>query len=100
MTIYLDHNATTPVDKRVADEIMHHFLEEYGNAGSRTHEHGQNAARVVNQARATIAATLDARDDEVVFTSGATEADNIALLGLGPEGQRTGRRHIVSTAIE
>ncbi|MBS2965628.1 aminotransferase class V-fold PLP-dependent enzyme [Actinocrinis puniceicyclus] len=100
MTIYLDHNATTPVDKRVADEIMHHFLEEYGNAGSRTHEHGQNAARVVNQARATIAATLDARDDEVIFTSGATEADNIALLGLGPEGQRTGRRHIVSTAIE
>jgi cysteine desulfurase len=90
----------TAVDKRVADEIMHHFLEEYGNAGSRTHEHGQHAARVVNQARATIAATLDARDDEVVFTSGATEADNIALLGLGPAGQRTGRRHIVSTAIE
>lgn len=100
MTIYMDHNATTPVDKRVADEIMHHFLEEYGNAGSRTHEHGQRASQVVSRARSTIAGTLDANDDEVVFTSGATEADNIALLGLAPEGQRTGRRHIVSTAIE
>jgi cysteine desulfurase len=100
MTVYLDHNATTPVDKRVADEIMRLFVEEFGNAGSRTHEHGQRAAQIVSQARSTIAASLDARDDEVVFTSGATEADNIALLGLAPEGERTGRRHIVSTAIE
>lgn len=100
MAVYLDHNATTPVDKRVADEIMQLFLEDFGNAGSRTHEHGQRASQVVSRARSVIAKTLDARDDEVVFTSGATEADNIALLGLAPEGQRTGRRHIVSTAIE
>lgn len=100
MTIYLDHNATTPVDKRVADEIMELFLEDFGNAGSRTHEHGQRAGQIVSRARSMIALTLDARDDEIVFTSGATEADNIALLGLVPEGQRSGRRHIVSTAIE
>jgi len=100
MTVYLDNNATTPVDSRVADEIMRLLVEEYGNAGSRTHEHGQYAQQVVNRSRAAIAQTLDAKDDEVVFTSGATEANNIALLGLAPEGQRLGRRHIVSTAIE
>lgn len=100
MTIYLDHNATTPVDKRVADEIMGLFLEDFGNAGSRTHEHGQRAGQIVSHARSKIASTLNARDDEIVFTSGATEADNIALLGLIPEGKRSGRLHVVSTAIE
>jgi cysteine desulfurase len=100
VTVYLDNNATTPVDRRVADAIMEHFVEEYGNAGSRTHEHGQRAAQVVARARTGIAETLNARDDELIFTSGATEANNIALLGLAPEGQRSGKRHIVATAIE
>jgi cysteine desulfurase len=100
MTVYLDNNATTQVDRRVAEEIMQLFLEDYGNAGSRTHEHGQRAQQIVNRARTMIAQTLGSRDDEVVFTSGATEANNIAVLGIAPEGLRTDRRHIVSTSIE
>lgn len=100
MTVYLDFNATTPVDKRVADEIVHYLVEEYGNAGSRTHELGQRAQKAVSTARQQIADVIDAQDDEVIFTSGATEANNIALLGLANEGDRLGRRHIVSTAIE
>jgi cysteine desulfurase len=100
MTVYLDTSATTPVDPRVADEIVHHLLEEYGNAGSRTHEYGQRALQAAQQARRQVAAVVNAQEDEVIFTSGATEANNIALLGMAPEGERTGRRHIVSTAIE
>src|SRR5436309_1655488 len=100
MTVYLDVNATTPVDKRVADEVVHHFVDEYGNAGSRTHELGQRALKVVNRAREQVAAVVDGQADEVIFTSGATEADNLALLGLAAAGQRQQRRHIVATAIE
>ncbi|MFI6176381.1 cysteine desulfurase DndA [Nonomuraea sp. NPDC051191] len=100
MTVYLDFNATTPVDKRVADEVLRFLVEEYGNAGSRTHELGQRAQQVVNRARLQVARLVDADDDEVTFTSGATEANNIALLGLASEGQQSGRHHIVSTAIE
>lgn len=100
MTVYLDINATTPVDSRVADEVMHLLVEEYGNAGSRTHELGQRALNVVNRAREQVAAVVDGQDDEVIFTSGATEADNLALLGLAPAAERQQRRHIVATAIE
>lgn len=100
MTVYLDTSATTPVDRRVADEIVHHLVEEYGNAGSRTHEYGQRALQAVKQARRRVATVVDAQEDEVIFTSGATEANNIALLGMAAEGERAGRRHIVSTAIE
>ena len=71
-----------------------------GNAGSRTHEFGLHAKRMVQTAREHVAAVVDAVPDEVVFTSGATESNNIALLGLAAHGQATGRRHIVSTSIE
>ncbi|TMR22627.1 aminotransferase class V-fold PLP-dependent enzyme [Nonomuraea turkmeniaca] len=100
MTVYLDFNATTPVDPRVADEIVHYLVDEYGNAGSRTHELGQRAQKAANRARRQVAEVVDAQDDEVIFTSGATEANNLALLGLAPEGDKISRRHIVSTAIE
>ncbi|NJP96641.1 cysteine desulfurase DndA [Nonomuraea sp. FMUSA5-5] len=100
MTVYLDANATTPVDKRVADVVLAYLTEEYGNAGSRTHEIGHAAQTAVARARRQVAAVVDCSDDEVIFTSGATEANNIALLGLAPEGQRSERRHIVTTAIE
>ncbi|MFI5955387.1 cysteine desulfurase DndA [Cryptosporangium sp. NPDC051539] len=100
MTVYLDANATTPVDKRVADLVLSHLTEEYGNAGSRTHEMGQAAQSAVSQARRQVAKVVSADHDEVIFTSGATEANNLAILGLASEGDRTGRRHIVSTAIE
>ena len=98
--IYLDHAATTPVDPRVAEVVMHHMVEEFGNAGSRTHEYGTRSARAAEHARAQVAAVVDADPAEVIFTSGATESDNLAILGLTRHGVESGRRHIVSTAIE
>lgn len=98
--VYLDCNATTPVEPRVADEVMRYMTVEYGNAGSRTHTYGQAAKERVQRARRQVAAVVDAQPDEVTFTSGATESNNLAILGLAAEGDRTERRHIVSTAIE
>lgn len=97
---YLDHNATTPVDPRVADEVMKFMLLEFGNAGSRTHTFGQTAKERVQLARAEIAELLTCDPAEVIFTSGATESNNLAILGLAPHGETNGRRHIVSTLIE
>lgn len=100
MTIYLDANATTSVDRRVAELVVAYMTEEYGNAGSRTHEPGQRAQQAVAVARKQVAQVVACRDDEVIFTSGATEANNIAILGMAAEGERSSRRHIISTAIE
>jgi len=98
--IYLDHAATTPVDPRVAEAVMHHMVEAYGNAGSRTHEYGTRSAQAAEHARAQVAAVVNVDPAEVVFTSGATESDNLAILGLARYGVESGRRHIVSTTIE
>ncbi|GAA3917840.1 aminotransferase class V-fold PLP-dependent enzyme [Microbacterium invictum] len=98
--IYLDHNATTPVDPRVADEVVKFMLLEYGNAGSRTHTFGQMAKDRVQRARTEIAELLACDPAEVIFTSGATESNNLATLGLAAHGEATGRKHIVSTLIE
>ena len=100
MPAYWDVSATTPVDPRVADTVLRLMTEEFGNAGSRTHEYGNEALSHVAQARQRIAACVGAAPEEVVFTSGATEADNLAILGLRLHGEATGRRHIVTTAIE
>jgi cysteine desulfurase len=98
--IYLDCNATTPLDPEVREEVLHYLDEEYGNAGSRTHLFGQTAKDRVNQARAEVAAIVASQQDEVIFTSGATESNNLALLGLAHHGAASGRRHLVSTTIE
>jgi cysteine desulfurase len=98
--VYLDCAATTATDSRVAETVMRLFVEEYGNAGSRTHSYGAAALREVTLARERLAATLAAEPDEVIFTSGATESDNLAILGLAAFGAQAGKRHIVSTAIE
>jgi cysteine desulfurase len=98
--VYLDCNATTPVDPRVADEVMRYMSYEFGNAGSRTHAYGQVAKERVIRARREVAGVVDAEPDEVVFTSGATESDNLAILGLAEHGEKTGKRHIISTQIE
>lgn len=98
--IYLDCNATTPLDPAVSEAVAHWFSGEVGNAGSRTHGHGLRAKRAVQRAREQVGAVVQASVDEVLFTSGATESNNVAILGLAPFGEKTGRRHIVTTAIE
>ncbi|MGW1728119.1 cysteine desulfurase DndA [Streptomyces sp. NPDC002306] len=97
---YLDVAATTRVDPKVAEVVLHWMTEDFGNAGSRTHEYGARAKKAVQQARSFIASTVGAKTEEVIFTSGATESNNIALLGLAPHGEKTGRKHIITSAIE
>ncbi|MFF3060186.1 cysteine desulfurase DndA [Streptomyces sp. NPDC057909] len=97
---YLDVAATTRVDARVADVVLHWMTEDFGNAGSRTHEYGLRAKKAVQQAREYLAGTVGAKTEELIFTSGATESNNIALLGLAAHGESTGRRHIITSAIE
>lgn len=98
--IYLDCNATTPLDPEVQQDTWRYLVEEFGNAGSRTHAYGQTAKSRVHQARAEVAAVVNAKPDEIVFTSGATEANNLAILGLAPHLDSKGRCHIVSSQIE
>jgi cysteine desulfurase len=98
--VYLDCNATTPLEPAVQAVLFHHLSEEFGNAGSRTHEYGSRAKVAVQKARDQVASVVGAKREEVVFTSGATESNNLALLGLREHGEKTGRRHIVSTCLE
>jgi cysteine desulfurase len=100
MVTYLDVAATTRVDQRVAEVVLHWMTEDFGNAGSRTHEYGTRAKRGVQQARELLSSQLAAAPEELIFTSGATESNNIALLGLAPHGEQTERRHIITSAIE
>lgn len=100
MPIYLDCNATTPIDPEVEKTFLFFIHEEFGNAGSRTHEYGARAKQAVQKARDQVAATIKAQREDVIFTSGATESNNLAILGLREHAEKTGRRHIVSTAIE
>lgn len=100
MTVYLDFSATTPVHPEVADLINKFMLEEFGNAGSRTHEFGVNAKRAVELARAQIAQVVEADKTEVLFTSGATESNNIVILGLRNAAESQGKKHIITTKTE
>ena len=98
MPAYLDCAATTPLDPRVLSEILRYLDEDFGNAGSRTHELGRRARTAVEHARDRVAAVVASARGDVIFTSGATESNNLAILGLAAAAG--GRRHIVSTAIE
>ncbi|WP_411359844.1 cysteine desulfurase DndA [Pseudidiomarina salilacus] len=100
MTVYLDYSATTPVIKEVADLVMKLMTEEYGNAGSRTHDYGAAAKRVVENARAQVAEIAQVDKSEVIFTSGATESNNIAILGLREFAEQSGKKHIITSKIE
>lgn len=100
MTVYLDCNATTPLEPRVGEVVGEFLVNEFGNAGSRTHEFGTRAKRAVNEARSAVGDVVGADPSEVVFTSGATESNNLAIVGLADALLEAGRRHILSTAIE
>lgn len=100
MPIYLDYCASTPIDPRVLDEVTRVFKDVYGNADSRTHLFGTRAKEVVEQSRKTISDTLSIDKSEVIFTSGATESNNLAILGLMEFGVESGKKHLITTAIE
>lgn len=97
MRVYFDHNATTPVDRAVLETMQPYFTEEYGNASS-IHTAGQRARAAVERAREQVAGLLGAKPSEIVFTSGGTESDNLAIFGV--VGAAAGKRHVITTSIE
>lgn len=97
--VYMDHHATTPVDKRVLEAILPYFTEIIGNAASIDHEYGAEANRAVEKARRQIATLLNAQPDEIIFTSGATESDNLAILGVAEQYAGRGN-HIITCVTE
>lgn len=100
MAIYLDCNATTPVEPSVGKLVTRFMEQDFGNAASPIHDYGVFALAAVEHARGQVAEVVKARRDEVIFTSGATESNNLAILGLAAEGMKSGRRHVITTAIE
>src|SRR5437660_9060903 len=96
--VYLDHSATTPVDPRVVEAMLPYLSEKFGNASS-VHLFGQEARAAVDRARRQIAALIRARANEIVFTSGGTEANNLAIRGICEVGGSYGR-HIITSSIE
>jgi len=96
--VYFDHSATTPVDSEVAKVMMEYMTEKFGNPGS-IHYFGREANKAVGEARAHVAALLGANTNEIFFTSGGTESDNLALKGVAFANRKKGN-HIITTAIE
>ncbi len=100
MSLYLDYNSTTPIDKRVLDVMIDVYQNHIGNADSRTHNFGEDTRYIVENARKQVASLLDVKSDEVFFTSGATESNNIVIQGLREYATETGKKHIITTSIE
>ena len=100
MSIYLDCNATTPIEPEVVEKINHYLTKDFGNEGSHTHEYGSIAKKAVQEARDNIGNIVEASRNEIIFTSGATESNNIAILGLKDYGIENNKKHIITTAIE
>lgn len=98
--VYLDCNASTPMEPEVARTMGHWLADECGNASSRTHDYGLRAKRAIGQARKEVAELASAAPEEVFFTSGATESNNLTILGLAAAASASGKKHIITTAIE
>lgn len=100
MSVYLDYNATTPIDPRVLDVLIEVYRNDPGNADSRTHDFGEQARKITENARKQVAELLGVTPEEVFFTSGSTESNNIAIQGLREYAASTGKKHIITTSIE
>ncbi len=98
--VYLDYQATTPVDERVLKEMLPWFTEKFGNPGSVTHAYGREAEAAVEKARAEVASLIGAEPREIVFTSGATESNNLAIKGAAQFHRALGKDHVVTVATE
>lgn len=96
--IYLDHNATTPLDPAVLEAMLPYFTEQFGNPSSVEHGHGNSAALAVERAREQVAGLIGARTSEIVFTGSCTEANNLAILGFAAANPE--KRHLIISAIE
>lgn len=100
-SLYLDHQATTPVDEHVLARMLPFFRESFGNPHSADHSLGWQSSRVVEQSARQIASLIGADTDEIIFTSGATEANNLALLGIAQyDSDKNKRKRIILSAIE
>jgi cysteine desulfurase len=99
MRIYLDHNATTPVDPAVVELVSNVLGSQFGNASS-VHYFGQTAKAIIDEARSAVAALLGCGPQEIVFTSGGTESDNLAIRGVAEALAPTKRRHLIASGIE
>ncbi len=98
--LYFDYSATTPVDPRVAEEMIPYLTEHFGNPASRSHPYGWEAEKAVEEARGHIAALVGADPKEIVFTSGATESNNLAIKGAGHFYSGTKGKHIITVRTE
>lgn len=100
MSIYLDYNASAPLNPEVLDVMIDVYKNHSGNADSRTHDYGEQARNIVETARKQVASLLGINASEVFFTSGATESNNIAIQGLQEYARQTGKKHIITSSIE
>lgn len=98
--LYLDNNATTPCDPRVVEKMLPFFREIYGNPANGLHRQGRKARQAVDDAREQVAALVGARPEEVVFTTGATESNNLTILGLARSEEYSDRTRIVTSSVE
>jgi len=99
LPIYMDYSATTPVDPRVVDKMVPYLREQFGNPASRSHAYGWDAERAVEEAREQVAALVNADPREIIWTSGATESDNLAIKGAANFYKGRGK-HIITVKTE